>query len=212
MKTLLQVAQTSDGFATIRKSPGAATVLFSLAAACLSGCSGPIKEPSPLMQGSSAPAGPPPADKALVLVHRPRAFQGYGLYATVWDSTNFLADLGNGNSVAYPCEPGQHYFVNRSVERVGVVDARLLAAQTYDLWLDTAGAFIASFQIEPIKAGDPQRKDVANWEKEHLWVTRGPGASRYEQDHQKDIQLILHDFLEGDKKDRLRRLHPDDHR
>src|SRR5262249_24091994 len=120
--------------------------------------------------------------------------------------------LGNGQSIVYSCDPGQHLFINRSVERVGVVEAHLSAAQTYDLRLDTAGTFIASFQIEPVKTGDPQRKNVANWEKEHHCVRRGPAETKYEEDHQKDIQIILRDFTEGDKKDRLRQLSADDHR
>jgi hypothetical protein len=193
-------------------SPGTALASLSLAAVCLSGCSGPITDPSPLMLRTSAPTGPPPADKALVLIHRPRAYQGYVLYTGVWDGTNFVADLGNGHSVAYPCDPGQHYFINRSVERVGVVEAQLQPRQIYDLRLDTANSFIASFQIEPINAADPERKNIAGWEKEHLWVTRGPAAAKHEQDRQRDIQLILRDFITGDKKDRLRHLGADDHR
>jgi hypothetical protein len=185
--------------------------LLALAGLSLCGCSSPITKPSPLMQPTAAPAGPP-ADKSLVLIHRPRAAQGYGLYTGVWDSRHLIADLGNGHSVAYLCEPGQHYFINRSVERVGFIEAQLLPAQTYDLWVDTAGAFIASFQLEPIKKGDRRREKVPGWEKEHLWVQRGPDAARHEQDRQRDIEIIIKDFATGDKQNRARHLGADDHR
>jgi hypothetical protein len=178
----------------------------------LTGCVGPIAKPSPLMQNAQPAVSSPPAGKALVLIHRPRNYQGYVLYTGVWDSTTFLADLGNGHSVAYVSEPGTHYFVNRSVERVGVVEAQLLPNQTYDLRLNIAGTFIASFQIEPIKRDDKQRKKLAEWEKENLWVTRGPTASSHEELRKSEIELILRDFVTGEKKDRLRHLGPDDHR
>src|SRR5207237_3319354 len=119
-----------------------ALFFIALAAVLFTGCAGPIADPSHLMQKAPAAVGTPPSDKSLVLIHRPRNYQGYGLYTGVWDSRHFIADLGNGHSAAYECEPGTHYFINRSVERVGVVEAQLLPAQTYDLRLDTAGAFI----------------------------------------------------------------------
>lgn len=154
----------------------------------------------------------PPAGKSLVLIHRPRAAQGYGLYTGVWDSTSFLADLGNGHSFAYVCEPGKHYFINRSVERVGVVESELLPNQTYDLRLITAGTFIASFQIEPMKRDDKLRAKLPKWENEHLWVARGTQAVDHEQLRKSEIELILHDFVSGEKQDRLRHLGPHDHR
>src|SRR5262249_49108382 len=157
-----------------------AMVFFCLAALCLNGCSWPISPPSRLMLQTSAPAGVPPSDKALVLIHRPYLYYGYRLYGTVWDGTRFIADLGNCNSVAYPCEPGQHYFINYSPDRVGVVDAQLLPAQIYDLLLDSEWTWIPGFQLEPIKRVDPQRKDIPSWEKAHRWITRGPAAAKYE--------------------------------
>src|SRR5262245_41199392 len=138
MKTSLPILTMWRCWTCINNSAGSAIMLLCLAALCLSGCSSPFAVPSPLMVKSTAPAGPVPADKALVLIHRPRAFQGYGLYTTIWDRTSLLADLGNGQSIVYSCDPGQHLFINRSVERVGVVEAHLSAAQTYDLRLDTA--------------------------------------------------------------------------
>ncbi len=187
-------------------------VLLVLGTLVFAGCRGPVTKPSPLMKPTAAPVGPPVAGKSAVMIHRPRAAQGYGLYTGVWDSTNFLADLGNGHSVAYLCEPGTHYLINRSVERVGVVEAQLLPDQTYDLWLDTCGGFIASFQLEPIKSGDKKRRDVPEWTRENLWLTRAPAAAAHEQQRQRDIQIILMDFTSGEKKDRVRHLTVEDHR
>jgi hypothetical protein len=187
-------------------------LLSSIAAFLLIGCAGPISKPSQLMQKTSALSGPAPAEKSLVIIHRPRAAQGYALYTGVWDSTNFIADLGNGHSVDYVCEPGPHYFINRSVERIGVVQAQLLPAQTYDLRVETAGAFIASFQLEPVKSHDKLSKEIPKWTKEHLWVTRGPTAADHELAKQKEIELIMKDFVSGPKKDRIRKLDAEDHR
>jgi len=192
--------------------PWRALALISLATVLFTGCAGPIAHCSHIMQKAPAAVTKPPSDKALVLIHRPRAYQGYALYTGVWDSKQFIADLGNGHSVAYECEPGTHYFINRSVERVGVIEAKLLPAQTYDLRLETAGAFIASFQIEPIKHDDRESKEVPKWEKENLWVTRAPAAAAHEQERQKEIELIINDFVSGEKKNRVRHLGPDDHR
>jgi hypothetical protein len=186
--------------------------LVALGTLFLAGCAGPITRPSPIMQKAASVVDAPPAGKSLVLIHRPRAGQGYKLYTGVWDSTNFLADLGNGHSFTYACEPGRHYFINRSIERVGVVEAELLPEKIYDLRLDTAGAFLASFQLEPIKRSDKTREKIAGWSKENLRVTRGPTAENHERLRRKEIELILQDFVFGAKKDRLRKLGPDDHR
>src|SRR5215831_11366182 len=94
----------------------------------LAGCTSPYGNPSMLMLPTTAPSAAVPADKSMVRIHRPRAFQGCALYTGVWDSGHFIADLGNGHSVAYVCDPGTRYFINRSVERVGVVEAGLLPA------------------------------------------------------------------------------------
>lgn len=192
---------------TFRRS---AVLSLAIGAALLAGCASPFSPPSALMQKTSAIVAPP-AGKSLVQIHRPRAAQGYKLYTGVWDRTNFLADLGNGHSLAYVCEPGRHYFINRSVERVGVVEADLSPDQTYALWIDTAGTFIASFQIEPLKRGDKRWDDASKWAKENIWVTRGPAAAEHEQLRRPEIELIMQDFVNGEKKDRLRHLGPDDH-
>jgi len=187
-------------------------LLIAILATMLSTGCAPISRPSSVMQTVAVKSAVPPVGKSLVMIHRPRAHQGYGLYTGVWDSTNFIADLGNGHTSPYVCEPGKHYFINRSVERVGVVEAQLLPGQTYALRLDTAGAFIASFQIEPVKRGGKGRKDTEEWEKKNLWVVRGPAACEHEQLRRSEIELIIKDFVYGEKKSRVRHLDPEDHR
>ena len=204
----------------------------------LAGCTSPLSPPSRLCLRAIPPTVPPPG-MALIQIHRPRAQQGYKLYTGVYDSTNMVADLGNGHSVAYVCDPGTHYLINRSVERVGVVEARVLADKTYHLRVGTAGAFIASFQLEPIKKTDSIAKKIPAWTKDHIWVTRALAAARpegsaeftptgldrnrgialpwvakikQEESVRAELELILRDFVNGPKKDRLRHLDPDDSR
>ncbi len=164
------------------------------------------------MEKGPARVETPPLGKSLVMIHRPRNAQGWRLYTGVWDGKKFLADLGNGHSFAYVCEPGPHHFINRSVERVGVVEANLLPDKTYDLRVDIAGAFIASFQLEPVTRSHKSWKKTAAWSTEHLWVTRNAAAAGHEEQRQRDIELILKDFVGGEKKDRLRQLRSEDHR
>jgi len=185
-------------------------LLAALGLCFLTGCASPYSDPSRLMQASTLAPAAPPADKSLVCIHRPRARQGYGLFTGVWDSTTLVADLGNGQSVAYVCDPGKHYFLNRSVELVAVVEADLLPGKTYHLRLDTAGAFIASFKLKPVTHGSPEQAMVATWDRENHWVTRGAEAAQYEQAKTPDVAIILHDFVGGEKKGRLQHLAADD--
>jgi hypothetical protein len=186
--------------------------LFAAFVVLLTGCAGPISKTSKMMQPVVVAPSVAPPGKSLVYIHRPRAYQGHPLYTGVWDSKTFVADLGNGHSVAYPCEPGQHYFINRSVELVGVVEAQLLPDKTYDLWVDTAGAFIASFKLKPVKPGSKQAALVPKWSKEHRWITPGETAAEHEQDKSADIDQIIQDFVLGKKRNRLQHLAPEDHR
>ncbi len=186
--------------------------LFAVSTVLATGCVGSISKTSKWMQTTAAPSGVPPAGKTLVCIQRPRAFQGHMFYTSIWDSKTLVADLGNGHSVAYTCEPGKHYFINRSAEVTGVVEADLLPGQTYDLWLDTAGAFIASFQIKPVKPGSKQAALVPQWTAQLRWVTPGPGSDKYEKSEDADINKILQDFVYGRKHDRVLHLSAEDHR
>jgi hypothetical protein len=78
------------------------------------GCVGPVSNLSPLMQKAPEGLEAPIDGKAHLLVHRGLGLgDTYKHYTGAWDSTNFIADLGSGHSVAYSCEAGQHYFINR---------------------------------------------------------------------------------------------------
>jgi len=186
-----------------------------LAVAMLTGCGSPTGKISKYMNASIAPLSTPPPGKALVCIHRPKAGQGYPLYTGIWDGENFIADLGNGHSIAYVCEPGTPDFINFSVEVVGVVQANVLPDKTYDLWVDTAGAFIASFKIKPLKPGDNEYHNLPNWLKTQVWVTPATDSEEfaYEQSKRtKDVEQIIQDFVYGAKKNRLQYLAPEDHR
>lgn len=187
-------------------------LLFAFGNLFLAGCAGRISPTSKLMQNASPGFQSPPPGKSLVLIHRPRNSQGRILYTAVWDSRKFIADLGNGHSLAYICEPGQHYFINRSTERTGVVEAQLLPDKIYTLWLNIAGSFIASFQLEPVKPGDKAWKKVLRCEKENAWVSRGNESPANETLRQSEIDIVIKDFVQGSKQDRLRHLAATDYR
>lgn len=190
-----------------------ATVLAGLSFSfLLVGCAGPISKTSRMMQKTTIAANLPTAAESLVYIHRPRARQGHPLYANIWDGKKLIADLGNGHALAYRCTPGKHNFICRSVEVVSVIDANLEPGKTYDLWVDTAGAWIASFKMKPIKKDDKLRKKIAAWEKECLWVAPAPNNSDYEQKWSSEIDLILNDFTAGKKRERLQVLAADDSR
>jgi hypothetical protein len=187
--------------------------LFSLvlAGALFSGCA-PMTKTSKYMAASlSAPASPP-AGKALVCIHRPKGAIGYKLYTKIWCDSKFIADLGNGHSIAYVCEPGEHYFMNTSVEETGCIEAQLLADQTYDLWLDNSyGVWIASFKIKPLHQDEKTRQLVAKWTKQNRWVeaTAPPAALTDKEAH---IQEVQEEFISGKRHDKLQHLAPEDHR
>lgn len=135
-----------------RRLSALAALLSGLSILFGSGCaSPPVFRLSPMMQKMAVVPDRPPADKALVCVHRPRDFRGESLYSDIWDGDRFIGDLGSGHSIAYVCEPGKHYFIGRSLEVVSVVEAEFANGKTYDLWLDTAGtATISYFWGKPL--------------------------------------------------------------
>lgn len=177
------------------------------------GCAGPIYKTNRRMHRITAVADIPPAGQALVYIHRPRAYFGRKVYANFWDSKKFIADLGNGHSVAYSCEPGKHHFICRSVEIVSVVEAELAANKTYDLWVDTGGYWIASFELRPIKKDDKRRKALADWSQDCIWVALredNVDNADYEKKWTEEIDSILYDFTAGAKTKRLQHLQIDD--
>ena len=163
--------------------------------ALLGGCAGPTSKTSKYMGASLTAPASPPAGKTLVCIHRPKSFFGAKLYTKIWDGTKFIADLGNGHSVAYVCEPGQHYFMNTSAQAEGCVEAQLLPDQTYDLWTDTITAtFIVSFKLKPIHQDDQTRKQVAEWTKRNRWVEAASPTIVFKQATQDDIQKLLEEL------------------
>jgi len=184
-----------------------------LAGALFSGCAGHITKTSKYMTASlSAPASPP-AGKALVCIHRPTAGMGWNLYTAIWEDTNFIADLGNGHSVACVCEPGKHYFMNLSVEETGCVEAQLLPDQIYDLRVQSGyGFWVASFKLKPLHQDGKTRQLVTKWTKRNHWVEAASPAAAYEQANQDKIRQLLEEFTSGKRQDKLQHLAPEDHR
>jgi len=186
-----------------------------LAGALLGGCAAPMSKTSKYMTVASNVPTAPPAGKALVCIHRPKAFWGHPLYTKIWDGTNFIADLGNCHSVAYVCEPGLHYFMNTSAQAEGCVEAQLLPDKTYDLRTETiTSTLIVSFKIKPIQQNAEERQQVAEWTRKNRWVEPGPRASAFVQNEkeQNDIRQLIEDFTSGKRHDKLQHLAADDHR
>lgn len=200
------------------KTPKLAARLLELfvlvfAAVLFSGCAGPMARTSKYMAVVSKPLTSPPPGKSLVCIQRPRAYTGYGLYTAVWDDTHFVADLGNGHSVAYVCDPGEHYFLNLSVEETGCVDAQLLPDQTYDLWIQGGyGFWVASFKLRPLHQDAKTRQRVAKWTRKNRWVEPAPAAKAYEQANQERIHKLVEEFVSGRRHKKLQHLAADDHR
>jgi len=183
-----------------------------MAGALFSGCAGPMSKTSKYMAAvASAPAGPP-AGKALVCIQRPRGRQGSALYTKIWCDAKFIADLGNGHSVAYVCDPGKHYFMNTSVEETGCIEAQLLADQTYDLWVDNSyGFWVASFKLKPLPQNDKTHQRVAKWTQRNRWVEAGSVPADFQAKENK-VREVQEEFISGSRHDKLQQLAPEDHR
>src|SRR5580704_4312307 len=114
----------------------------------ISGCGTP---PQPTTLDFPTNGQTPPAGKSLVIIHRPEATTAHYFSTDVWDGNNMIIEIGNGQSIAYVCEPGKHYFFNRSPEITGKVEADLLPDKIYGLWLEPhMGAWIAGLKLKPI--------------------------------------------------------------
>jgi len=188
-----------------------ATVLVSLA--LFNGCAGPKARTSKYMAAEASAPTSPPSGKVLVCIHRPKAYFGCKLYSSVWDGTKFIADLGNGHSVAYVCDPGEHYFLNRSAEEQGCVEAQLLPDQTYDLWVKNGyGTWVASFKLVPVDQNQENRQKVAEWTQKNRWVSPASPSEAYEAKKQEEVKQLLDEFISGRRHDKLQQLSADDHR
>jgi hypothetical protein len=177
-----------------------------LAGALFSGCA-PMSKTSKYMAASlSAPAAPP-ADKTLVCIQRPKALLESKVYTAIWDGTNLIADLGNGHSVAYVCEPGQHYFMNLSADSPACVEAQLLPDKTYDLWIANI-----PLRLKPVRESDMMQQQIADWSSKNHWVTPASSAEAYEQKKQEKIKQLLEEFISGKRHDQLQQMAAEDHR
>ena|GEM_PF-4128188 len=184
---------------------------FVLAGILFSGCA-PMTRTSKYMAAAVGSPTSPPTGKTLVCIHRPTTSIGWKLYTKIWCDSKFIADLGNGHSIAYVCEPGVHYFINTSVEETGCVEAHLLPDQTYDLKVQGGyGVWIASFKLKLLHQDEKTRQLVAKWTRKNRWVeATSPTADiQAKEDHVKEIQ---EEFISGKRHDKLQQLAPDDHR
>lgn len=106
-----------------------------------------------------------------------------------------IADLGNGQSVAYVCDPGKHTIIGRSVEIKTVVEAEFAPDQTYDFTTEGGGFWIASFGLVPITTENQDlRAEVPMWLESHLLVEReqtSEALREYERDYKDALDVIM---------------------
>ena len=212
--TLIQDSKTPAEFSLL--------LLPSLALACLigtAGCSGTGKKPTPaetdkpanrMTRDLSVPTSPP-AGKTLVCFHRPYNKRGRWVTTGLWDGASFVGTVGTGHSIAYVCDPGQHYFSSRSAGPVGVVEAQLLPDKTYDLCVYVEG-MANIMRVVPVKDIDRTQNRVATWSRENLWVKRDAAAAEFEQQNAQRVKEVLREYVEGNKTNRLAHLAASDHR
>jgi hypothetical protein len=163
---------------------------------------GPI---SKLMQAADPPPLTPPPGKCLVFFHHPITIFTYG-HTSVWEGTNFVAALANGQSTAVVYNPGKYVFSSRYGAGLAVVEANLLPDQIYDL------AAFKYMYLLPVKKGDKEHDLVSQWMKEAIWIKRVPNVDAYETAHRDEVAQLIADFTIGTKSARLKHLAPDDHR
>jgi hypothetical protein len=190
----------------IARGCGLGSLLF--AVALFSGCASADTETA-----SPIPAAPVPPGKARVCIHCPTTSVYMKLPTEVWDGTNFVVELGNGHSLAYDCAPGEHYFINLSVEITGCVEANLQAGQTYDLWVDTyRGMFVASKKIKPVHQDKKGQRLVAKWTRKDSWIDPTPLAAPADPGKLEKLQQLIQEFSSGSRREKLQHLAPEDHR
>ncbi len=143
--------------------------LVALLALLSVGCKGPVGKTSRYARQATSVPDAPPEGKSLVFIHRPRKNSGHFLYANIWDGKRFIADVGNGHTSYYVCDPGEHYFILRSVENTSTIRGDLEAGGVYDFVVRPAFSWIVvSFKMDPIGADSGFRDDVEGWMQEHL--------------------------------------------
>jgi len=187
------------------------TLVLSTAVLLACGCRGPIGETSRYMGSPVAPPSVAPEGKSLVFVHRPRESTGAHNYANIWEGTTLIADLGNGHSVYYECEPGEHYFVARAPEHTSVIKADLQAGRIYDAYVKPAwSTWTNSFTMHPILRGDELQAAIEDWLADgptYRWAERTQAVEAYESKNRANVQAIMAGWREGDSY-----IGPTDHR
>ncbi len=154
----------------------------------------------------------PPAGKALVNFVRPSSL-GYAVGYEVFDSEKLIGNTKGSVRFQYVCDPGEHYFLGRK-ERASVIKANLLAGKVYDVVVDIGmGWWVANITMDPITANHPRRGLLGEWDREPLYVlVDDEKKKRHEAKRQKWVKKTLNDFLQGEKRDRLKVLSAGDHR
>ncbi|MBA2481420.1 MAG: hypothetical protein H0V44_12220 [Planctomycetes bacterium] len=181
-----------------------AALLLCLAALVSTGCGGTrYMEPG-------ARIDTPPEGKALVNVHRPSTAYGSGADLIVWDGDTVIGNTHGKDMFQYVCEPGAHVFHARQAN-VSVLRADLAAGKTYDIVTD-CGPNLVPFQanhrlwLNAIAANDERRGLVDGWlakEKTLVLSTKSEGDRlAYQKKALPDVRKYLHDFTDGDKKDK----------
>jgi hypothetical protein len=176
------------------------------------GCAGPTSKPTKYARLDPAPIKTPPPGKCLVCIHRPKARQAQWVKTGLWDGGTLIGNIGSGNSIAYVCDPGQHYFLSRSFEQNGAVEGTLQAEQIYDLWIDPGAYFAPTPKIKPVKPGSKQRTEVPRWMTEHRWVTRDESAAEHERQDSEAVKKLIQEFVSGRENYQLGHLAAEDHR
>ena len=181
------------------------TIMALLATVCI-GCGG-TRGMVPAIAVSQPTAG-----KALVNFHRPSNWGGGYTFQIFNDKGVLLGNVKGKSRVQAMCEPGENIFIGNG-SNVSVIKAHLLADKVYDVVCDVGmGMWKASIAIHPLSKIDARRSHLAEWEanEKSLTVIRDAHTLKMEKKVQPEIPVILADFLNGDKKDRVMVLNSDD--
>ncbi len=169
---------------------------------CATGCGGPrYMEP-----GSRLDA--PPAGKALVNVHRPSTAYGSGEDLIVWDGEQVIGNTHGKDMFQYACDPGHHVFHAKHLN-VSLLTADLVAGKTYDIVSDCGPNFVPfqpGFRLWLNAVGPDRESQVGQWLGKETTLVLSPKAESerltYQKKHLADVTRYVHDYTEGDKKDK----------
>lgn len=192
-------------FATIAP---ALVVLVLLVAGC-------TRKTSDKMTELTQPVAGPPAGQVLVGIHLPRFHSGSKWsYVFLWDGETFVGEINSGHSAYYVCKPGRHTFVGLHSTAASVIEANLSANRIYDLFVDRqVKGWTEHMVLTPIRRGDEEREEIAEWLEELTpMVVNRAATAEYEKEHRAEVAQAIADFTTGEKKHRLLKMTPDDHR